>query len=278
MPRSPTQPSNPRWPRPGRPGLPRLNRAGRYASLLIGGGRASLLTGLTSAILLVGWGVGCAEQAPHGDTDPGAPTSGQLPDFELRDDTEGLLITWLDSKGEFHVVQRLSEVPEGHRDRVRVVSSSVSAGHGALLYVADLTRKGPDGRYHVETMPRSAWDELGASRRRKRLEALAPSASAAAPAPSGVPAGALTAIVYGADWCKPCFQAEAHLKQRGVKVIHKDIERDPSAAQEMQQKLQRSGLGQGSIPIIDLGGRLFKGFSPSALDRAIESLRRSETL
>ncbi len=267
MPRSPLPSQRPR---PGRPSPLGLSQRA---------GRASLLAGLSSALLFVGLGVGCAEQAPHGDTDPGAPTVGQLPAFELRDDTEGLLITWLDSKGEFHVVQRLSEVPEGHRDRVRVVSSSVSAGHGALLYVADLTRKGADGRYHVETMSRSAWDELGASRRRKRLEALAPSASAGAPAASGeAPSGALTAIVYGADWCKPCFQAEAHLKQRGVKVIHKDIERDPKAAQEMQQKLQRSGLGQGSIPIIDLGGRLFKGFSPSALDRAIESMRRSETL
>lgn len=229
--------------------------------------------------MIGGLGVGCAEQAPHGDVDPGTPASSQLPEFELRDDTEGLLITWLDSKGEFHVVQRISEVPEGHRERVRVVRSDTSAGHGALLYVADLTRRGADGRYHVETMSRSAWDELGASRRRTRLGALAPSASVGAPAPSAKPSeGALSAIVYGADWCKPCFQAEAHLKQRGVTVIHKDIERDPRAAQEMQQKLDRAGLGRGSIPIIDLSGQLFKGFSPSALDRAIKNLRRSETL
>ena len=148
--------------------------------------------------------------------------------------------------------------------------------------MADLTKKEAGGNYHVETMARSQWDELGASRRRKRMEALAPSARAEfPPVPSAAraeAAGALSAIIYGAEWCKPCHQAEAYLKSRGVKVVHKDIERDPGAAKEMQAKLAKAGLGAGSIPVIDLGGQLFKGFSPSALDRAIGNLRKSETL
>ncbi len=225
--------------------------------------------------------LGCDEDPsdPHRST---APKSTELPPLELKDDTPNLLLTWLDEKGEFHVVQKIADVPANARTHVRVVQTSSSDGAGDLLYVADLTKKDPGGGYHVETMSRSQWDELGASRRRKRLEALAPSARPEfPPLPSAAPAapqGALSAIIYGAEWCKPCHQAEAYLKSRGVQVVHKDIERDPGAAKEMQAKLAKAGLGAGSIPVIDIGGRLLKGFSPSALDRAISTLRKSETL
>ncbi|MEZ4229647.1 MAG: glutaredoxin domain-containing protein [Polyangiaceae bacterium] len=236
-----------------------------------------IVLGVTSAF----GSAGCDKDStdPHRST---APKGNELPPLELKDDTPNLLLTWLDEKGEFHVVQKIADVPENARGHVRVVQTTSSDGAGDLLYVADLTKKDPAGSYHVETMSRSQWDELGASRRRKRLEALAPSARPEfPPLPSAAPSapeGALSAIIYGAEWCKPCHQAEAYLKSRGVKVVHKDIERDPGAAREMQQKLAKAGLGAGSIPVIDLGGRLFKGFSPSALDRAIGNLRKSETL
>lgn len=226
-----------------------------------------------------GWG--CSHDDADEPDSTTKPKPGDLPELTLTDDSTDLLLTWLDEKGEFHVVQKIADVPDDAKQHVRVVQTTSANGHGDLLYVADLTAKNPDGNYRVSVMARSEWDELGASRRRKRMEALAPSASAGSPAPSASAAqaqGQLSAIVYGAEWCKPCHQAEAHLKRRGVSVIHKDIERDPAAAKEMQQKLQRAGLGAGSIPIIDLGGRMFKGFSPQALDAAIASLRKTETL
>ena len=241
--------------------------------------------GLATGVFWVAVGAACVLVGC--DRDPGdshhstAPKSNELPPLELKDDTPNLLLTWLDEKGEFHVVQKIADVPENAREHVRVVQTTSADGSGDLLYVADLTKKEASGNYHVETMARSQWDELGASRRRKRLEALAPSARPEfPPVPSATaqPASALSAIIYGAEWCKPCHQAEAYLKSRGVKVVHKDIERDPGAAKEMQAKLAKAGLNTGSIPVIDLGGQLFRGFSPSALDRAISSQRKSETL
>lgn len=242
----------------------------------------AVLLNLTLAACVFGIGSwGCSHDETDEQPSTTQPKSGDLPELKLTDDSQSLLLTWLDERGEFHVVQKIADVPDDAKRHVRVVQTTSTDGHGELLYVADLTAKNPDGNYRVEVMARSAWDELGASRRRERMEALAPSASAGSPAPSASTVqaeGELKAIVYGAEWCKPCHQAEAHLKRRGVSVVHKDIERDPAAAKEMQQKLQRAGLGAGSIPIIDLGGRMFKGFSPRALDLAIESLRKTETL
>ena len=87
----------------------------------------------------------------------------------------------------------------------------------------------------------------------------------------------MSAIIYGADWCKPCHAAEAYLKQRGVHVVKKDIDESEAARAEMRQKLDRAGMGGASIPIIDLMGQLMVGYSPTALDRAIASASAKNT-
>ena len=48
----------------------------------------------------------------------------------------------------------------------------------------------------------------------------------------------------------------AYLKQRKVPAIEKDIEQDPTAAAEMQAKLARAGAHGGSIPVIDVKGKI----------------------
>lgn len=221
-----------------------------------------------------------------GDSSGTKPTSGDLPALELRDDSANLLLTWIDEKGDFHVVQKPSDVPEKARSEVRVVVTTREEGTGKLVYVADLSHKKPDGTYSVTVLTRAAWDEKGASRRKARLEALAPptasvpagASASGSPAGSAIPAGKLVAIIYGAEWCKPCHDAEAYLKQRGVVVIHKDIDEDAGARQEMQKKLARARMPGASIPVIDVMGQILVGFSPRALDRAIEQARNAQTL
>jgi glutaredoxin len=127
-------------------------------------------------------------------------------------------------------------------------------------------------------MSRSAWDELGASKRKSRLEALAPSAapppsSSAETEPSRTPSGQVTATIYGASWCGPCHQAEALLKSLGVKVTMKDIEKSSAAAREMQDKLRRINRQGGSIPVIDVMGQIFVGFSDGSLRKAVQNAR-----
>jgi len=238
---------------------------------------------------------GCDRDPSAADTNEpasAAPAKNELPPLELRDDTPDLLLTWVDEHGDFHVVQKVADVPEKGRHAVRAVVTTREQGTGKLVYVADLATKKPDGTYAVRTMTRAQWDEMGALRRKARLEALAPSASAPAPAsgvpgspPSpgapGAPPGAsnVVAIIYGAEWCKPCHDAARYLRGRGVKVVEKDIEDNAVARQEMRAKLERAQMPPtASIPIIDVAGKLMVGFSPSALDHAIQSAEAQQPL
>jgi glutaredoxin len=216
------------------------------------------------------------EGAPAGVT----PKPKALPPLELRDETADLLLTWIDEAGDFHVVQKISEVPAGARDRVRVVVTTNREGTGDRLYVANLNQKRPDGTYEVTTLARSEWDAIGADKRKKRLEALAPSArppEPAEPIPKTTATG-LSAVIYGAEWCRPCHQAENLLKSLGVNVVKKDIDESPEANREMQKKLRQAGRSGGSIPVIDLGGKVFVGFDGRALRQAVEASKRVETL
>jgi glutaredoxin len=216
-----------------------------------------------------------------------APKSAELPPLEVKADTPNLLLTWIDDKGDFHVVQKPSEVPSAGRGTVRVVVTTREEGTGNLVYVANLDETTATGAYRLKTMPRAEWEELGAGKRKARLEALAPSPLPTSSAPSGAaeggkpatgagakpPATGVVAIVYGADWCKPCHDAERYLKQRGATVVKKDIETNEVAADEMNKKLERVGRAGASIPVIDIMGQIQVGFSPAALEQALAAAK-----
>lgn len=220
-----------------------------------------------------------------GHSDDGtAPQSKELPSIQLRDDTASLLLTWVDEKGDFHVVQHPADVPEKARDAVRVVIAEPGfAGDGDMVYVADLRTKLADGGYAVRSVPRSEWELIAQQRRDKTMIAAAPpvSASGGGPAPPATvsPTANLSVVVYGASWCEACRSAVRYLRQRGVKVIEKDIEADESAKAEMQRKLAAAHLrDRGSIPVIDVRGRILLGFDERELDRALRSTTRGEEM
>jgi len=221
------------------------------------------------------------------------PKPAELPPLEVKADTPNLLLTWIDDKGDFHVAQKPADVPTEGRGKVRVVVTTREEGTGTLVYVANLDETTATGAYRLKTMPRPEWEELGASKRKARMEALAPSAlpsSSAAPGsatldgkPSNGSGGKATAngivvIIYGADWCKPCHDAERYLKQRGATVIKKNIDDNEVAAEEMRKKLARAGRSGASIPVIDVMGQIQVGFSPAALEEALATARNSKGL
>ena len=76
-------------------------------------------------------------------------------------------------------------------------------------------------------------------------------------------------IVYGASWCSACHSAAGWLRAHNVPFVEKDIEQDPGAQQEMMAKAQRAGVPTGSIPILDVRGRILVGFSPPDIERAL---------
>src|SRR5689334_21534351 len=183
------------------------------------------------------------KRPPSGDdlSEPAEPANKTLPELKIAEDTPDLMLTWVDAKGDAHLVNKPADVPAEGRDRVRVVVTTREEGTRELFYVTNLTVKAADGTYPVSTMTRREWDNL-ISERRQALAAAAASANppenpseppaAADPGSKVHPAG-FTVIIYGASWCGACHQAVAYLKRRKVPVIEKDIEQDPAAESEM---------------------------------------------
>jgi glutaredoxin len=232
-----------------------------------------LLSVITTGFALVG----CKGNSSSNRSSSNNSATAGLPPLVLRDDTTDLLLTWVDSSGDFHVVQKLNEVPEDARERVRVVVTTKDEGNADPVYVADLRQKGADQAYSVTTMARSSWEELGAAKRKARLETLAPVASAEGPAagtPRAADATAKTVTIYGAKWCGACRQAKAYLTQKGVKFLEKDVDESPTVQAELRAKLSKAGMPPtSSIPILDVGGKLLVGFSQGAIDAALQAMR-----
>lgn len=214
---------------------------------------------------------------------PKKKTEGGGDTIVVKDDTQGLLLTWIDEKGNFHVEQKPADVPLVGRDAVRVVDPEKDIGtHADKVFVADLRNKGPDGTYPVQTMTRADFDKLAVARREKlgpTLASAAPSASASVVATATNTGGAMPhdpsgvarppVIIYGASWCGACHEAAAYLRKKGIPYVEKDVEKDSAANDEMKGKLRRFGLPNGSIPVIDVRGKVMVGFDPNEVDEAL---------
>jgi len=223
-------------------------------------------------------GTGCHKKAAPVTADPVAT----LP--VVTDDSTGLLFTWLDEKGEFHTGERVADVPMVGRDQVRVLDPVNDDGSDPdRIFVVDLRTAGPDGKYPTRAMKRLDYDALAEGLRKKTGPTLG---SVRGPDDQGTPGRAPDAggqpravdpsgavrpmvIVYGASWCGACHEAMAYMKRKGIPFIEKDIEKDPNAEREMRSKLARAGLNTGSIPILDVRGKILVGYSQQALDQAL---------
>jgi glutaredoxin len=202
--------------------------------------------------------------------------------LQVRDSSEGLLLTWIDDKGEFHVEQRATDVPMMGRDSVRVVDPNTDDGtHADKVYIADLRQAHPDGTYPISVMSRADFEHIAEARREKRGPTLASAVASASTTqatgpvaqgtdgPTHKDVGRSTVIIYGAEWCGACHEAAAYLRGKGIPFVEKDIEKDPQAAREMQAKLRSTGQRGGSIPVIDVRGKVMVGFNPQSLDQAL---------
>ncbi|HEY1694128.1 MAG TPA: glutaredoxin domain-containing protein [Polyangiaceae bacterium] len=198
----------------------------------------------------------------------------------VKPDSEGLLLTWIDDKGDFHVETRVADVPMMGKDTVRVVDPSKDEGtHADRIFVVDLRQARADGTFPVRAMTRADFEAIAVARREKNGPTLAsanpaqasPSASVAAGQGGGAvaPSAEPAIIIYGAEWCGACHDAARYLKSKGIAFVEKDVEKDPAAAREMQAKLARNGLRSGSIPVIDVRGKVMVGFSAPAIENAL---------
>lgn len=69
--------------------------------------------------------------------------------------------------------------------------------------------------------------------------------------------------IYVTSWCPYCRELEQFLKQNGVRYRRLDIERSREG-----QRLYR-GLGGGGVPVVQIGGQVFRGFDEAELRHAL---------
>lgn len=202
---------------------------------------------------------GDAEAPEEGPAAEATSEVGELvtPPFPVRGELEGLMLTWFDGEGT-HVAQRRADVPEAHRDAVRVDSLALApeARDPDAVFVADLRAPGADGAYPVRRSTRLAFEDRV---RAARAEAHAAEAAVASQ----------EVVVFGASWCGACRQAEAYLRERGIPFVEHDIEQDPAARADMQRRARAAGITPDGIPIIDVRGHVMQGFDPQAIERAL---------
>ena len=70
-------------------------------------------------------------------------------------------------------------------------------------------------------------------------------------------------IVYSAEWCPWCVRVKEWLKLHKVPFEERDVDKDEQAAKDVVEK-----SGDEGIPVIDVDGKIIKGFDKDALKAA----------
>jgi len=219
----------------------------------------------------------CKKGAP-----PVAPPAAQaeLPPLDVSKDS-ALLFTHVEPSGNFATTDKADSVPEVARRLVRVTDPAKGVAERrdtSSVYVVDLRELLANGKARARTMSREAF-ETGA------LAQLPPGDSSSLASPHGPPlpdeadatgtdagaghpsaGGPPVVILYGTPWCGACKAARRYLGSKHIPFAYKDIENDPAAARELQQKASRLGIPADRVPILDVRGRLLVGFDRTRLE------------
>ncbi|KIG14812.1 hypothetical protein DB30_06398 [Enhygromyxa salina] len=203
------------------------------------------------------------ERPPQPDAaDRATPAQAEPPVFDPNSDQ--FVLTYAGERGVFADCTSVAEVPAEARERVGVNVFGAAAPAGKV-WVANLDAPLPDGRFALEMVARDEFETtvLGTGRSSvyampTDLESLEQIANREAPI-----------IIYKTSWCGVCKQLEKYLDGKGVEYVAKDIEKDRTAAAELQAKAKAKGVPTGSVPMIDIGGELLRGFDKKAIDKLL---------
>ncbi len=185
--------------------------------------------------------------------------------FDPAEDYADRWIAQAPKAGEPRLLRAEIALEEGEWKKVIALTREVDA---RLLSAAD--------RQRLLVVVQSAMKELGerdAARSQAKtmeIELEAQLKAAVSNARSLPPSRAVArkVIVYGTEWCGYCHAAQAWLTDRGVPFEAKDIEKDPAALAELNEKKKAAGKPrQGGVPWIDTGPELLTGFNVAALER-----------
>jgi glutaredoxin len=74
-------------------------------------------------------------------------------------------------------------------------------------------------------------------------------------------------ILYFADWCGYCKQAQAHLDREDIDYELRNVDND-AIKNELREKTGRTG-----IPVLDFSGEVLRGYSAVSYNQAIRRIR-----
>ncbi len=171
-------------------------------------------------------------------SDAPAKSSGSRdPSIASLDDTEAMQVYYqfVDERGRVRFVSTLDDVPADWRSRVGFVEMS-SPPPGSP---ADAQRLRDKRTAHVTVPTRTGGGSASAAGNRVEV------------------------IIYAADWCGACRMAKQYMDQKGIAYDERNVDQ-PRWAEEMRAK-----AGPGGIPVIDVEGKIMRGFSADRLDQMI---------
>lgn len=184
--------------------------------------------------------------------EPGAASEGGTATRPADSDVESLgpdadtriYYQYIDERGSVRFAERLADVPESWRDKVGYLELDVPPP----MSPADAQRV-RDERY-ARANPRSSALGGGATGSGGRaMDRFEPSV-----------------VLYYADWCGYCKKAKRHLDRAGVSYDLRDVD-NPHFKQELVAK-----TGQRGIPVIEVDGRIMKGYDAGRLDELLDTI------
>ncbi len=89
------------------------------------------------------------------------------------------------------------------------------------------------------------------------------------PEPLLLPYSRVAVTMYSTTWCGVCTRARKYFNEIGVSLTEIDVEKEPAPFREVQQKVGRKT----GVPVIDVEGKVFIGFSKPAVSAEIEKKR-----
>jgi glutaredoxin len=191
------------------------------------------------------------------------------------------LFTYVEPSGTFTTTDKPESVPAGSRAMVRVFDPSDPAKSGmsdapGQVYVTDLNELLKAGKSPAKPLSREAFETSALAQLppgdTSALAAHGAGAPGEAPPPpplgdaGAAPSGAAVVTIYGTSWCGACKAARQYLTQRRIPFADKDVENDPAAARELQEKASKMGIPTDRVPVIDVRGRLLQGFDRARID------------
>jgi glutaredoxin 3 len=190
------------------------------------------------------------------------------------------LFTYAEPAGTFATTDKPETIPEASRGLVRVIEPTEQMKGGAdRVYVTNAGELLAAGKSSAKAMSREAFETAalaalpgGESSPLAGRQAAPPPAHAPAGAPSAPPGGTVppgttpVVTIYGTSWCGACRAAREYMTAHKIPFADKDIERDPSAAQELADKASKMGIPTDRVPVIDVRGRLLLGFDRERIE------------